>query len=185
MYQNRRDNLVQDELYQLMLDNIDVSLVQGLTRKDAPAFQVAFSDSDPATVAQVANRIAQMFVDENIRSRSIQALGTSEFINSQIRDAEQQLKVNEDRLREYRQQYTGELPEQENALLTRIRTLQSEFDAAEAAAARAHQEKLFLANALDTARASLGMLERVADQERSARGDGAGAGGGQASRRDR
>ncbi len=167
LYQDLRDNLVQDELYERMLKNVDVSLVQGLTRKDAPAFQVAFSDSDPATVAQVANRIAQMFVDENIRSRSNQALGTSEFINSQIRLAEQELKVNEDRLREYRQQFTGELPEQENALLTRIKTLQSEFDAAEAAAARAHQEKLFVANALDTARAGRDMIERVAAQEKS------------------
>ncbi len=167
LFQDKRNSLVKEELYRLMLADIDVSLVQGLTRKDSPAFQVKFSGSDPATVAQVANRIAQMFIDENTRSRSNQALGTSEFINSQIRQAEQALHGNEEKLKEYRQQYSGELPEQENAILTQIRSLQSEFDSAEAATARVHQEKLFLDNALDTAQASLDMLERVAAQEKA------------------
>jgi polysaccharide chain length determinant protein (PEP-CTERM system associated) len=162
LYAEDRAELAEEEIVEKMREHISVNLVAGLTanRGATTAFRVSFRDSRPDHVAQVANRLANTFVDENKRARTVAAEGTATFIDTQIQDAQNNLSRAEQRLTQLRQQYIGELPEQEGAVVAEISRRQVEYQAAEAEVARTHQAKLFLENSLDAAIAALEIAQR-------------------------
>ena len=67
----------------------------------------------------VANRIANLFVDENLHARELQAEGTSEFIVNELDGAKKTLDQLEAAVSKYKLEHNGELPQQENALMSR------------------------------------------------------------------
>ncbi len=177
LYAEDRASLSDEEVVENMRDHISVSLVEGLTanRGDATAFRVSFRDARPDHVAQVANRLANTFVDENKRSRTVAAEGTASFIDTQIQEAENNLSRAQERLTQIRQQYMGELPEQESAVIAEISRRQVEYQAAEADVARTHQDKMFLTNSLEAAVSALEIAQRgVSEQAESQTEVGAG-----------
>lgn len=177
LYPDERAEMAEEEVVEMMREHISVALVAGLTanRGDTTAFRVSFRDARPDHVAQVANRLAINFVDENKRSRTFAAEGTTRFIDTQIQDAQNNLARAEQRLTQIRQQYMGELPEQEGAVVADISRRQVEYQAAEAEVARIHQGKMFLENNLEAAIAALEIAQRgVSEQAESQTDIGAG-----------
>jgi polysaccharide chain length determinant protein (PEP-CTERM system associated) len=178
LYPDERAEMAEEEVIENMRDHISVAPVAGLTanRGNTTAFRVSFRDARPDHVAQVANRLANTFVDENKRSRTIAAEGTASFIDTQIQDAQNSLNRAEERLTQIRQQYMGELPEQEGAVVAEISRRQVEYQAAEAEVARTHQAKMFLENNLEAAIAALEIAQRGVNEQADSQTDEAGAG---------
>lgn len=168
LYPEERAELPEEEVVENMREHISVSLVAGLTANrggDATAFRVSFRDARPDHVAQVTNRLANTFVDENKRSRTVAAEGTASFIDTQIQDAQNNLSRAEERLTQIRQRYMGELPEQEGAVVAEISRRQVEYQAAEADVARTHQDKMFLNNNLEAAISALEIAQRAVSEQ--------------------
>src|SRR5262249_50639664 len=67
-------------------------------------------------------RLANMFIEENLRDRVVLADGTSQFLESQLEDARQRLIAHEKKLESYRERYAGQLPSQLEANLQVVRT---------------------------------------------------------------
>ncbi len=89
-------------------------------RQGTEAFSVSFTGSDPERVTKVANTLASFFMDENLKAREIQAVGTSEFLESELQKIQVKLEDREKALAEYRAAYMGGLPDE---LETNLRTL--------------------------------------------------------------
>ena len=89
-------------------------------RRDAEAFSISFNGTDPGLVMRVANGLATFFIDENLKVREAQAVGTSDFLDDEMVTMRQRLEVVEQTLKDYRKQYMGELPDQ---LETNLRIL--------------------------------------------------------------
>jgi polysaccharide chain length determinant protein (PEP-CTERM system associated) len=89
-----------------MRKDIDIKVVKG------DAFRVAYVGADAATVMQVTNRLASLFIEENLRDREELAEGTNHFLEAQLTDARQRLIEHEKKLEQYRSQFSGELPSQ-------------------------------------------------------------------------
>ena len=51
------------------------------------AFRVSFDAESPRTAMIVTDRLASMFIEENLRDRGVQADGTNQFLESQLDDA--------------------------------------------------------------------------------------------------
>ena len=120
-------------------------------------------------MAQVTNRLATLFINENLRTRSNQALGTSEFLNTQLEDFRQEVERQEEAMRDYRMRNMGELPQQERVLLSEVQRLQSEIVRLDTEVERARQNKLLYENSLTSAQNSLAMFQQMAkDQARAA-----------------
>ena len=66
----------------------------------------------PVTAMRVTERLASLFIDENLRDRELLAQGTSQFLESQLEDARRRLVEQEKRLEAYRRAHAGELPSQ-------------------------------------------------------------------------
>ena len=60
----------------------------------------------------VTNALAAYFIDENLRIREAQAVGTSDFLDAEMQNMKSRLEGVETQLKNYRESYMGELPEQ-------------------------------------------------------------------------
>jgi polysaccharide chain length determinant protein (PEP-CTERM system associated) len=100
-------------------------VVDVLRAKRGPnTFSISFADSNPETAMKIANGLAMLFIDENLKIREAQAHGTSDFLEDELQTMRTRLVAVEEKLRAYRQRYRGELPEQMEGNLRILDNLQ-------------------------------------------------------------
>lgn len=163
LYRLQRAGLSQEELVQEMRKDITIR-VEGGGRPDHPgAFRIAYQGPDPNVVALVTNQLANLFIEENLRAREVHALGTSEFLESQLAESRKRLEEQEAKLSEYKLRHNGELPQQENVLLATASRHQLQLQAVQEAISRAQQQKLLLESTLAAAEASVAALGRFVE----------------------
>ena len=109
LYPEERRSAIMEDIVERMRREIEVQVVKG------DAFRVGFTSSDARTAMRVTERLASLFIEENLRDREVLAEGTNQFLEAQLEDARRRLIENEKRLEEYRNQHSGELPTQLDA----------------------------------------------------------------------
>ncbi len=115
----RNNGRLMEDIIADMRDDIRVDPVKG------DAFQVAYVSRDPRMAMRVTERLAALFVEENIRDREVSAEGANQFLESQTDDARRRLLEHEKKLEEYKRQYRGELPSQLSTNLTTLASYQA------------------------------------------------------------
>jgi polysaccharide chain length determinant protein (PEP-CTERM system associated) len=93
-------------------------------------FTVAYTTTDPVVSARVTNTLASLFSEENRRQREQQAVGTSEFLEAQLRELRGKLAAQEQKITAYKEQHLGELPEQKEVNLRTLERLQQQLSLA-------------------------------------------------------
>jgi polysaccharide chain length determinant protein (PEP-CTERM system associated) len=88
---------------------------------------VSYVSGDPKTAQKVTERLASLFIEENLRDREVQAEGTNQFLDSQLEEARRRLLEQENKVEEYKRRYGGELPSQTQANLQVIANAQSQL----------------------------------------------------------
>jgi succinoglycan biosynthesis transport protein ExoP len=148
LYRDDRKHLAEEEILEEIRKDIEIKVERGWTGNRPGAFRVGYRGPVPDVVAAVANRIANLFVDENLHARELQAEGTSEFIVNELEGAKKTLDQLEAVVSKYKVEHNGELPQQENALMSKIVSLQAQSQANQEAINRAQQTKVLLENGL-------------------------------------
>jgi polysaccharide chain length determinant protein (PEP-CTERM system associated) len=98
-----------------MRERISVQLMRRDSGKGfarAYAFMISFKDKEPEKVMKVTNALAAYFINENIRFKETESIGTSNFLQEELNSIRKELAVKEKELKEYREKYMGGLPEQ-------------------------------------------------------------------------
>jgi polysaccharide chain length determinant protein (PEP-CTERM system associated) len=138
--------------------------VPGAETRRFDTFIVSYSDEDPALAQRITNRLAQVFVDENSRSRTARAEDTSAFIGTQLRESQVRLASLEARLRKAKEAYMGQLPEQTPANLQTLAGLRQQLEA-NATTFRGEQDRLTMIErqitSLQQGRADVQLLARA------------------------
>jgi len=93
----------------------------------AYAFSISFKGKDPEKVMKVTNALASYFIDENIRFRESEAIGASKFLDEELIPIRKELEAKEKVLKEYREKYMGELPEQLGSNLSMLTRLEEQL----------------------------------------------------------
>lgn len=174
LYRKERAARFEEEILELMRKDISITVEEdGLGRSGRSArlgaFRIGYQGEDAALVAQVANRLANLYVEENLKTREGQAEGTSEFIDTQLTEAKKRLDDLEATVSVFKVKYNGELPEQERTLVGTLSRLQVELEANRDAINRAQQTHIILENSLSAAEASLGAARaRAAEMAQAA-----------------
>jgi succinoglycan biosynthesis transport protein ExoP len=75
---------------------------------------------------QVTNKLASMFIEENLRSREARVEGTADFIGKELQRMELNLKRTENAVRRYKEKNLGQLPSQLEANLRILERLQQQ-----------------------------------------------------------
>ena len=110
-------------------------------RASLDTYIVTYTDDTPEDAQRILNRLAQVFADENSKSRETRASDTSQFIEGQLRASEVRLGALEARLRQMKESNMGRLPEQTNANLAMVSALQRQLES-NATATRGEQDRL-------------------------------------------
>jgi len=118
--QERRTGLMEDVVERMRRD-VNVQVVRG------DAFRVAYVSESPVVAMRVTERLAGLFIDENLRDREQLAQGTSQFLESQVDDAKKRLAEQESKLAAYRTAHAGQLPSQFEANLAALNSAQIEI----------------------------------------------------------
>ena len=160
LYPRERNSLSEEELTDKLRKEINIKFERGWTGNRAGAFRIAYLGEDPNSVAQVVNRLSRLFVDENLRTREVQAVGTEQFIVAQLAEAKKTLDQLEAKVSQYKLGHSGELPEQEQSLISTLAQLRSILDANRDSLNRAQDAKITLENNLNMTEITRHTLEK-------------------------
>jgi len=161
LYENERKTRTQEEILEMMAGDISVTAEKGWIQNRPGAFRVAYSGRNPATVAEVANQLGSLFIEENLRSRENMAAGTADFMKTQLDQAKKELEAQEVKLSQFKQAFNGELPQQEASLAQELSQLQLQLQGSQDALNRANQNKTVVESALSVAQSTEATLQRL------------------------
>jgi protein tyrosine kinase modulator len=125
-------------------------------------FSIYFQAPDPRQAARVANRVAELFIRENLKAREDQAEGTSTFLETELEATKARLEAQEAKIAEFKRHYMGELPEQSEINLRLGEQLQSKLSINMDALDKAEQRKLYVQGQIAQGRAAVPEAPRAA-----------------------
>ena len=139
LFEKERTKLSSEELVEKMRKRIEIVLLQGRGR--GAMFSLSFLHDKPEEAMRGAARLASLFIDENLNTREQLAVGTSEFLESQMRDTKARLEVMEKRVKDYKTRYMGELPQQLDTNLRMLTRLEDRLKSVETGIRSAEERK--------------------------------------------
>ena len=128
LYKKEKDKLTNEELLELMRGSIELDIKSETRggRDSMSAFSISYIGNDPETVMHVTNRLASLFIEENLKVREQQAEGTTEFLDTQMQSLKATLETHEAQIKLFKEKHMGELPSQLEANLRTLDRLQLE-----------------------------------------------------------
>ena len=131
LYPDARKSVPLDMVVERMRRDIRLELKgveQPLSGRNATiAFTISYLGREPHVVADVANALAGLYVQENTRIREGQAIRTAEFLRSQLEDVKKDLDRHERRASDFRSSHSSELPQQVEANLANLDRLNTQL----------------------------------------------------------
>jgi uncharacterized protein involved in exopolysaccharide biosynthesis len=155
LYRDQRTKVTPEELIEGMRKNIEIKTEKGWTRNRPGAFRVFFKSTDSQQSATVTNELANLFIEENLKSREVQAIGATEFLGAQLEEARKRLLEQESKLSDFKKKNSGQLPGHESGLLLSLTQLQTQSMANNDALSRAQGNKSMLESELRSAETTL------------------------------
>lgn len=140
LYTEERKRQVMEDVVQRMRGDITVSL----DARSLNSFRVTFASDDPETARKVTERLASLYIEQNLRDRESQADSTNQFLETQLQDAKQRLVEHEKKLEDYRRRFAGQLPSQLPGNLQAIQNAQVQLQAINESMSRAHERRLLI-----------------------------------------
>jgi polysaccharide chain length determinant protein (PEP-CTERM system associated) len=143
LYADRRGKSTPDDLVERMKKDIDIDLVRAPGSDQLTSFNVSFSARDPQVSQQVTSELANLFINENLEMQTQQSQDTTQFFESQLEEAKKNLSEQEERIREFKDQHTSDLPGQLQSNLAILSGLQNQLQAEEDNLDRAKQQTVY------------------------------------------
>ena len=118
LFADERRTLPPERVQDMMRNAVNVDLVSASNgnnnqgAKTTIAFSLSFTYRDPATTHAVAERLTNMFINEDKRLRTEQATGTAAFLSRRGNEIRDRLVDLESRRRAIEARYSGALPDQ-------------------------------------------------------------------------
>lgn len=113
-------------------------------------FQVEFEANEPDLAAEVANRIADLFIRENLQIREDQVLSTQQFLESELKDLRQDLEEQEAKVALFQSRNQGQLPGQKESIMAALQQIERKLEVNRDDIDKAELEKLLLEQTLTT-----------------------------------
>jgi polysaccharide chain length determinant protein (PEP-CTERM system associated) len=128
LYERERQRLIMEDVIERMRQDIGLNINSGRRRNDdASAFTVSYVSSDARTAMLVTERLASLFVQENLEDRELLADSTNQFLQAQLEDARRRLIDHEKKLEAFRQRNNGRLPSQVQSNLAMMQGAQNQL----------------------------------------------------------
>jgi len=132
----RETQIMEDVVANMRALNIRVDVPRARRNENTTAFTISFDSAQPRTAQQVTERLAAMFVEENLQNREQLADSTTQFLKTELDDARRRLVEREAQIEAFRREHAGKLPSQQDSNLQLMQTTQVQIQANVDGAAR-------------------------------------------------
>ena len=119
------------------------------------SFRVTYTSNDPETARRVTERLASLYIEQNLTDRATQAENTSSFLGTQLEDAKRRLMEQEKKVEEYQKAHAGQLPSQLQANMGGIQNAGMQLQQLNGQTNLAQERRLNIERNLADARAAL------------------------------
>lgn len=143
LYPEMRGKKSREEVLDYMRAKTTIELKQA-PEQGLSSFSIAYEDQDRSIVAKIANQLAFSFIDWNLKARQQQALGTTQFLSTELDEAKKSLEEQEGALEAFRMRHSGATPDQLNVNLQTLSRLQADVQSTTDAISRLDQERILL-----------------------------------------
>jgi polysaccharide chain length determinant protein (PEP-CTERM system associated) len=130
--------------------------------RQTDAFTLSFVHENRQTAMLTTSRLASFFIDENLKNREQQAVGTADFLDSQLQETKKKLEQQEERVKRYKSAFMGELPQQLQANLAVMSRLQDQLKANADATRSAQDRRMFTESQIGTLESQVASIEAQA-----------------------
>jgi polysaccharide chain length determinant protein (PEP-CTERM system associated) len=146
LYPEQRGRAHMEELEDTLRKAVEVELMQpmpGSVNRQPPGFQISVTFANPQVAQQICTDITSMFIEQNSKRREQQAVDTTQFLSQQLDQAKAKLDEQDAQLAQFKRQYLGSLPEEEQTNLSILTGMNTQLEAVIQALSRAQQDKAF------------------------------------------
>src|SRR5208337_4333388 len=115
----------------------------GTQSHQLPGFYVDVTFDNPRTAQQICTESTSMILAQNAGDRQNQVKVTTDFLSQQLEEAKKSLDAQDAKLAQFKRQYLGSLPEEEQTNLSILMGTNTQLEANTQALSRAQQDKAF------------------------------------------
>lgn len=147
LYKDEQTKIPMEDLIDEMRSKVLVTPIHG-SNDSTPGFYISFTAENPKLAQDICAEITSLFMEENLRIREERAIGTTDFLASQLEESKRNLDEQDAKLAAFQRKYMGQLPGQEQVNLSILTTLKTQLDSVTEALNRAQQDKIYTQNLL-------------------------------------
>jgi polysaccharide chain length determinant protein (PEP-CTERM system associated) len=129
------------------------------------AFEISYEGEGAGKVKNVTAALADLFIGDNLKLRETQAAGTSKFLDRELERVRADLRKKEESVRQFKEKYSGLLPEQMESNYRILAQLQQHLDTINASMQQTEDRKVLL-------RTQIGTLDSIQSGAEGQEGDG-------------
>jgi polysaccharide chain length determinant protein (PEP-CTERM system associated) len=149
LYPKERQRLAPEEVIELMRKYIEIQPMDPAPgRKEITSFKISFVAEKAILAQEVTSKLTSFFIQANLKTREDQAASTTNFLRDALEAAKTRLTAQEERVRDFKTQYLGELPEQQPGNLAILSGAQLQLQNIAASLDRAQQQRAYLESLL-------------------------------------
>lgn len=137
LFDRKTDKRTDDELVEQVRKQIELQI------RGSDSFVLSFTHENKQLAMLTTSKMASFFIDENLRIREQQAVGTSDFLESQLQEMKKKLEAQEDIVKQFRTRYMGQLPQQLEANISALNRWQDQFRSVSDAIRSTEDRKIF------------------------------------------
>jgi polysaccharide chain length determinant protein (PEP-CTERM system associated) len=106
-------------------EELEASVDLDWDKRDLSWFNIMVTDRQPQRAADVANRLADLFIEQNTQMRAAQAQGTVDTVEGWLEKTEADLRRRDALIADYKAKHIYELPDQQGAALQLLTSAQA------------------------------------------------------------
>jgi polysaccharide biosynthesis transport protein len=162
LYPEMREKFTQGEITEKMRANIKIDTISAeVTAKQSKkrsfnqdevtiAFSISYRGKNPDTVQKVAGKLASLYLEQNLKAREAQAQTTTQFLEAELKQLQESIKIMGAKITAFKGQHEGLLPEQQPFNREQAARLEMDLKQLDAASRTAEDRKIYIEGQLAT-----------------------------------
>jgi succinoglycan biosynthesis transport protein ExoP len=162
LYADLREKLTREEIIEKMRENIKLDTISAQVAADPRkrrasnqpevtiAFSIAYRGKNPDTVQKVSGMLASLYLEQNLKTREAQAQSTTQFLEGELKELQERIKVLGEKISAFKGRYEGLLPEQQEFNRQQAARLEIDLKQLDAASRSAYERKFYIEGQLAT-----------------------------------
>jgi uncharacterized protein involved in exopolysaccharide biosynthesis len=158
LFPDKNDQANMYEIVEKFRDNISLEMIVsemqskpgGKNLSFAVAFNLSYEGRDPETVQRVADKLANLYVEEDSKRKQRVVSATTDFLQVELERLKASIDLQEKKISEFKKKHLRELPSDININIQTVTRLERELELADMQIRSLNEKKLFLESQLAT-----------------------------------